>query len=418
MPRSARSSKLETRSTRLKLPITPKPVFVRVAPGVGLGYRRTQTAGTWVLRVADGKGGHWTKRVADADDLQTADGNAVLDFWQAQERARVLARAGREGGGDDSSKLIAVREAVDRYDADLKARGGECANAARIRAHLPDALAGKTVALLTARDFRPWRDALTRKKLTPAAINRANSCLKACLNLAAAHDERIANHRAWETGLANLPDAIEPRNVIVSEAAVRKIVESAYEVGAEFGLLVEVAAVTGARVSQLARLEVDDVQADRGDPRLMMPSSRKGRGVKKVMRRPVPISSGLALRLLHVGRGRSRHAPLLVKPSGEPWKKSDHSRLFARAAKLAELDERAPTLTIYCLRHSSIARQLLVGVPIRVVAVNHDSSVAMLEKAYSRHIGDHSDSLSRRALLDLEAPAAATVVSIRPERAS
>jgi len=40
--------------------------------------------------------------------------------------------------------------------------------------------------------------------------------------------------------------------------------------------LVETAAVTGARVSQLARLEVQDVQGDRGDPRVMMPSSRKG----------------------------------------------------------------------------------------------------------------------------------------------
>jgi hypothetical protein len=60
---------------------------------------------------------------------------------------------------------------------------------------------------------------------------------------------------------------------------------------------------------------------------------------------------------------------------------------------------------------------LLGGVPIRVVAVNHDTSVGMLEKIYSRHIGDHSDNLSRRALLDLETPAAGKIVPIR-ERAS
>src|SRR5437773_8887005 len=85
MPRSARSSKLETRSSRLKLPVARKPTFVRIGPGVALGYRRNQTAGTWVVRVADGKGGHWTKRIADADDFENADG-AILDFWQAQER--------------------------------------------------------------------------------------------------------------------------------------------------------------------------------------------------------------------------------------------------------------------------------------------------------------------------------------------
>jgi integrase len=412
MPRSARSSKLETRTSRLKLRIARKPTFVRIGPGVALGYRRNQTAGTWVLRVADGKGGHWSKRLADADDLQVADGGAVLDYWQAQERAQSLARRGKDRDAD-VGKLITVKE-VDRYEAELEARGGDRANAARVRVHLPDTLSGKTVALLAARDLRPWRDALVSKRLSPAAINRANSCFKASLNLAAAQDERIVNHRAWEKGLSSIPDAVESRNVIVAEPTVRKIVDSAYRnAGAEFGLLTELAAVTGARVSQLARFEIQDVQGDRADPRLMMPSSRKGRGMKKVLRRPVPISSSLAVRLLRVAGGRPNNAPLLTKPSGEPWKRSDHTRLFARA--VADIEESSSPLTIYALRHSSIVRQLLASVPIRVVAVNHDTSVAMLERTYSRYIGDHSDSLSRAAMLDLDPPnvVGANVVRMR-----
>ena len=51
--------------------------------------------------------------------------------------------------------------------------------------------------------------------------------------------------------------------------------------------------------------------------------------------------------------------------------------------------------------HSCIVRQILAGVPVRVVAVNHDTSIAMLERTYSRHIGDHADALARSALLDL-----------------
>jgi integrase len=410
MPRSARSSKLETRTSRLRLPIARKPTFVRIGPGVALGYRRNQTAGAWVLRVADGKGGHWSKRLADADDFQVANGGAVLDYWQAQERARSLARASDKDG--DADKLVTVKEAVDRYEAELKARGGDPANAARIRVHLSEILAAKTVALLTARDFRPWRDALAKRRLSPAAINRSNSCLKACLNLAAAHDERIVNYRAWEKGLSSIPDAAESRNVILAESTIRKIVESAYQnVGAEFGLLTELAAVTGARVSQLARLEVQDVQGDREDPRLMMPSSRKGRGTKKMVRRPVPISANLAARLLLTAKGRPGTASLLTKPSGQPWQKSDHTRLFARA--VADIDEFASPPTIYALRHSSIVRQLLGSVPVRVVAVNHDTSVAMLERTYSRFIADHADGLSRRAMLDLDAaPSAVNVVSI------
>ena len=71
MARSTRSTKLETRSARLRLPVAKKPVFVKIGPSVGLGYRRNQTAGTWVARVADGKGGNWTKAIGTADDSTT-----------------------------------------------------------------------------------------------------------------------------------------------------------------------------------------------------------------------------------------------------------------------------------------------------------------------------------------------------------
>jgi hypothetical protein len=89
----------------------------------------------------------------------------------------------------------------------------------------------------------------------------------------------------------------------------------------------------------------------------------------------------------------------LRRPDGKAWKKSDHARRFRAATKLAGLDPQV--VTIYALRHTSIVRQLLANppVPIRVVAVNHDTSVAMIEKNYSKHISDHADALTRAALL-------------------
>ena len=130
----------------------------------------------------------------------------------------------------------------------------------------------------------------------------------------------------------------------------------------------------------------------------MMPTSRKGRGKKKITRRPVPIPALLAQRLFEAAASRSGAEPLLVKTSGERWKKSDHSRLFKRVIKSVGLDP--AEVTLYALRHSSIVRQLLGNVPARVVAVNHDTSVAMLERTYSQHIGDHSDAVARRTLLE------------------
>ncbi len=172
-----RAAKLETRTARLKLPVVKKPLFVKVGPRVGLGYRRTQTAGTWVVRVADGNGGNWTKAFATADDIGEADGNTILDFWQAQDRARAIARASRPG--EDDGKPVTVGRALDRYKADLETRGGDISNVARVRLHLPDALANKNVALLAARDLRKWRDGLA-KHVAPATVEpRTTTALKA-----------------------------------------------------------------------------------------------------------------------------------------------------------------------------------------------------------------------------------------------
>ena len=72
-------------------------------------------------------------------------------------------------------------------------------------------------------------------------------------------------------------------------------------------------------------------------------------------------------------------------------------------------------ISAYCLRHSSITRQLLRGVPCRVTASNHDTSVAMVERTYSKFIVDHSDQLTRAALLDYAGtpPLDNNVISLR-----
>ena len=58
---------------------------------------------------------------------------------------------------------------------------------------------------------------------------------------------------------------------------------------------------------------------------------------------------------------------------------------------------------------------MLRGVPTRVVAASHDTSVPMIEKSYSATIGDHSDALYRNALLDLGGRGDDKVVTAGPE---
>jgi integrase len=433
MARKIRST-LETRTARLKKPVAKKPDFVKIAPGISLGYRRNATAGTWVLRVADGKGANWTKAIGLADDYDEPNGSTVFDYWQAQDLAKATASAGKGGTpvGDkpvEDKPPTLLRAALDQYEADLKTRGGDAGNVIRIRAHMDDKLLDKHVVALTLDNLRTWRDGLTAKtkrkapesakaakkekweqtplprRLAPSGINRVCTALKAALNLAADRDERINSRRPGEQGLATLPDAEESRNVILTDPQIRKLVEGAPTQGEAFGLFVEALASTGARVSQLARVNVGDLQDDRADPRVMVPSSRKGNGKKAVLRRPVPISPDFAKRLRKTTEGKPADAPLFVKPSGVRWSKSDHSRLFARVVKTKEVRTDDDTVvTINALRHSSIVRQLLANVPVRVVAALHDTSVQMIERTYSRHIADHTDAMARAAMFSTDAP--------------
>src|SRR5262249_55019553 len=140
MARATRASLLESRTQRLKLPVARKPVFIRIGQSVALGYRRNAAGGTWSVRCADGAGGNWLKIIGAADDHEDASAGSTLTYWQAQERARALAHAGREGA-DDAGRPASVSEALDAYEIDLAARGGDIQNVARVRSHLTPTLA-------------------------------------------------------------------------------------------------------------------------------------------------------------------------------------------------------------------------------------------------------------------------------------
>src|SRR5262249_1695663 len=154
------------------------------------------------------------------------------------------------------------------------------------------------------------------------SVTRNCVAFKAALNLAAKTDEHITNRKAWEDGLEAIHDPnAEPRNVILNETQVRSLIAACYRSSRELGEFAEVAAVTGARSIQLERLQADDLQRGKA-PRLMMPSSKKGR--KKVIKRvPVPITVGLAQRLT------GRTGPLLP----QPWDDNGRARRFANCVR-------------------------------------------------------------------------------------
>jgi integrase len=406
MARDIPAGKISTKTARSKLLKRPKPYWHTVAPGISLGYRRNEGVGSWSVRGANGAGGNWVKAIAVADDREAADGTNVLNFEQARERAKQIAR-----GQDvvDTGRPVTVTEALDAYAADLRARKGGASNAARLRAHLPASLAAKPVSLLMAKELRHWRNALAEGDLKASTINRLCKSLKAAINLAAKHDPRIANAKAWTDGLAALPEADDAEsNLVLSDEQRHALIAAAHGLGPEFGLSVEVHAVTGARSGQIALLNVGDLDAGR-EPKLTMPSSLKGRNRKTRTKKPMPITAGLAKRLQAAAVGRPADAALLPMPNGERWNGTAHYRLFAKAAQIAGLPAGA---TAYALRHTGITRALLAGVPVRLVASSFDTSVAMIEKTYSKFIADHGDVQMRRAVFDVDAAADSNVLPL------
>jgi integrase len=407
MARRRRASRLENRTSRLRLPIRGKPHdFTPLSPRVALGYRRNAKDTKWIVRLKDGHGGRSEKVLPDVvpDDFEDADGERVLDWWQACEAAIRFVH-GSSGGSEPTT----VGDALELYQRDLIARGQSPANAGVLRYHLSEPWLDKVVAQLGERDFFAWRNDKLEGGMVPASLARIARSFKAALNLAARQDSRITNVAAWKNGLGGIPEGFVSRNVQrLDDHQTHAVIAAAYAIDRAFGLYVEVGAVSGARNSQFVRLLVADLQAANGTPRLMMPSSRKGKG-RKPGNYPVPITKSLAEKLTAAAGNRPPDAPLLLRSNGTPWGPNDYRQLYAEAARRAGI-----TGTMTALRHSSITRQLLAAVPVRIVAVSHDTSTTMVERTYSAFIADHADQLVRAALLPESPPASDD--NVRPLR--
>jgi integrase len=119
------------------------------------------------------------------------------------------------------------------------------------------------------------------------------------------------------------------------------IVEVAFEIDGDFGHLVLIAAVTGARYSQIVRLKVADVQIAKG--RIMMPGSRKGRKRKPHPPAAIAVSADVMDRLQPLlGRRASTEVLLWRWVHKRVGKPKDSSEMTADEVKelLRKTEER------------------------------------------------------------------------------
>lgn len=392
MPRSARAPKLETRTNRLKFPVAGKPVFVRVIPGVSLGYRRTATAGSWVVRVADGDGGTWTKRIAAADDLSESNGDTVLTFWEAQDRAKAAAQ-----GDETKTKRgtpLTVERAAEDYCKSLEARSTRTAYDARLRLKrlfLPRFGASR-IQDLTRRQLETWRDSLVckdgdaeRRRRSQDTANRVLSIVKACLNHAVGDPaNRLSDDSAWRL-VRPFQGVARAREVHFTIPEMLGLLDVANSPA--FRDLLTAGFLTGARYGELCACEVRHFDLARET--LYVPRGKTG--PRTVILQPEAVAF-----FTRVAGTRGKNEPLLKRPDGGGWKPSDQQRPMKDAIAKAGLD---PEGTFYALRHSYISRAIEAGMPLTVLAENCGTSVRMIEKTYAKVLAD-----KRREFIVMAAP--------------
>lgn len=408
MARSARDTKLDTRAARLKLKVGQR-YWKSIGKGLALGYRRTTEGyGTWTVRLLDDEGRYVLKVLATADDFQDSDGDRVLDFFEAQERARVVAvvEGNKRRQRNHPQETLTVADAAMLYLGWYKEhRKAFRETEATINAHILPAFGEKLVKNVTSLEIKAWHHKLATqparkrtglgskqqyqakaespdaKRARKSTANRILTVLKAILNKAF-QDEVVPDDTAWRK-VKPFPNADEPITRFLTEAESFRLINAARP---DFRLLVKGALFTGARYSELGSLLISHVNTDNGT--VYFKPAKSGRG------RHVPLSDeGLDFFKTLIAGRRGR---VFLKEDGEPWGKNHHTRLLQEACDKARIEPRAG---FHELRHTYASLLAQAGVDLLTISKLLGHADTRITSRHYAHLSDKTLSNAVRGYL-------------------
>jgi integrase len=288
-----------------------------------------------------------------------ANGIDVLDFYQAQSKAREAFEVITKGR--PSLGPITVADAAQRYlawYAEQRKALRETEHALRV--HILPRLGDKLIAELTAPQIRTWLEGLAatparvrtspfakkqgyrkapqtaeQKRARRATANRILGILKALLNKAF-HDGLVNDDTAWRQ-VKPFARVDEPRIRFLTDADAARLVNACRP---DVRPLVQAALLTGARVSELTALQARDVNAANGQ--IYIAHSKSGRP------RFIPLNPEGATLFRELVVGKLGDALVLTKKDGKPWAKNHHVRSLLEACKAANI---RPAISFHELRH-------------------------------------------------------------------
>jgi integrase len=393
----AGDSKFLSRTARETLKPSRKPYYRLIERGTHLGYRKPlRGPGTWVVRRYVGNDSYTVRNLTTskghpifADDHEDANGGTILDFWQAQDAARVNKNQ-LTGNAGPYTVAAAMRDYFEFLENE--GRGTHTIRDAKYRtnAFILPKIADVELPALTAEKLRRWRDDLVRmaprlrtrkgekqkhrdmtsddaRRARRSSANRIWTLLRAALNHAF-QNGNAASDLAWRK--------VKPfKNVDAARLRYLTIAESQRLINAsepDFRLLVQAALQTGARYGELARLTASDFNPDVGTVQIRQSKSGKPRHI-------VLTDEGAAF-FKQVTAGRTGDEPVLLKADGSTWKTSHQLRPMANAVARAKIK---PAISFHGLRHTWASHAVMNGMPLMVVARNLGHvDTRMVEKHY------------------------------------
>jgi len=382
--KKVREKALDTRSARDKLKVSGKPYYRSIGPGLHLGYRKGKDARRWVVRMYAGAGQYVVETIGHADDVADADGKEILDYWQAQDKAR----ATRDERGDVKPGRYTLRQAIVDYVKHMDGRATQQQTAERLAAYVPADLLDQDLAKITAEELTAWHKAIAKSlprarsgegepqnhrqvdlddgevlRRRKVSANRVLAQLRAAMNFAF-RAGKVPSDAAWKRvrpfhGVAQarvryltVPEC--QRLLNVCDGDLRSLVRAALE--------------TGCRYQELARLAVEDFNPDVGTVHVRMSKTGKPRHV-------VLTPDGHAF-FADLGAGRAGSELMM----GRAWRQSEQQRPMLRACSRAKI---VPPISFHGLRHTWASLSVMGGVPLMVVAKNlGHADTRMVEKHY------------------------------------
>lgn len=375
MARATRNAKLETRTSRSKLKFNHEPYWVAIGRTLQLGYRKGKQGGSWIARVyANNK--YKKQKLGKADDFQDANNIDVLDYFQAQAKARKFADDQARVGAGVGNNNFTVTNAINNYLSWYKTHRKSYLRTSHVaKVHILPCFGDLLANKITTKMLRDWHESLASQaprlrgtalkqnfaelsdttegiRKRKATANRILTILKAALNHAW-RDGLVADDEAWRK--------VKPfRNVDAPKIRYLELTECQRLINVcepDFRRLVRAALLTGCRYSELVRLVANDFNLTQGTVHISETKNGKPRYI--------PLTNEGIYFFEELTAGKAGGEIIFLRSDGEPWGISHQSRRLKDACEAANIE---PTISFHVLRHTYGSLLASKGVPLQVIA--------------------------------------------------